>query len=430
MSRALTDAPGQTMNGAEKKVATSKSYKVKLIVAMFTCMFVMGIDRSTLGVAAPLIMKTFKIDAASMGVTLSAFFWAYALFNMPTGHLADRFGSKAVLGWAAVIWSLASAATGLVGGLLTLIAARFIVGVGEAGVWPITGKIAAETFPATERGTAVNLYQSGARLGYAATPLLMGFLVALYDWRLAFIITGLASLLWCVFWYYWYNDKVVAPEGSMTAVKPKVAIPWRQLLMNRSTLGLFYAKFCGDYLYFMFLTWVPSYLVMERGFSMLKMGIYASLPFFTAFIVQPLMGYFSDWLVRKGYSLTLARKSVLIGAQICASTIMVVGFVDSPMVAVGILTLVMAAVSTTGGLTWTLCTDLAPEGMAGTLGGTMNSISSIGAILAPLITGFIVAITGTFQLALAVGGILLVTAACTILFVIPAIKPIELKSRV
>lgn len=408
---------------------SARSDKVKLIVVLFTCMFVMGIDRSSLGVAAPLIMKAYKIDAASMGIALSAFFWAYAAFNLPGGNLADRLGSKVVLGWAAVIWSLASAATGLAGGLIALIGARFVVGIGEAGVWPITGKIAAERFVAKERGTAVGLYQSGARLGYAATPIIMGFLIAHYSWRLAFVITGLGSLLWCVLWYYWYKEKDSSQPGPSSAPKSKVVIPWKQLLTNRCTLGLFFAKFCADYLYFMFLTWVPAYLVMERGFSILKMGIYASLPFFTAFLTQPLLGYFSDWLVKQGCSLTWARKGVLVGAQICASSIMVVGFVDSPMVAVAILTLNMAAASTTGGLTWTLCTDVAPEGMAGTLGGGMNAVSSTGGILAPAITGLIVKITGSFQLALAVGGVLLVMAACAVLFVVPEVKPIALKAR-
>jgi ACS family glucarate transporter-like MFS transporter len=374
-------------------------------------------------------MKAFKLDAGSMGIALSAFFWAYALCNLPAGNLADRFGSKLVLGWAAVIWSLASAATGLVGGLFTLIAARFVVGVGEAGVWPITGKIAAESFIAKERGTAVGLYQSGARLGYAATPIIMGFLIAHYSWRLALVITGGGSLLWCVLWYFWNKGADSSRPTTSDSNKRKLVIPWKQLLTNRCTLGLFFAKFCADYLYFMFLTWVPTYLVMERGFSILKMGIYASLPFFTAFITQPLMGCFSDWLIKRGCSLTLARKGVLVGAQICASSIMVVGFVHSPMVAVAILTLNMAAASTTGGLTWTLCTDVAPEGMAGTLGGGMNAISSTGGILAPAITGFIVKITGSFQLALAVGGLLLVLAACTVLFVIPTVKPIELRAE-
>jgi len=167
---------------------------------------------------------------------------------------------------------------------------------------------------------------------------------------------------------------------------------------------------------------------MERGFSILKMGIYASLPFFTAFIVQPLAGYISDWFIKIGASPTLARKGVLIGAQLCGATIMIVGFVGDPMVAVAILTLNVAAVSTVGGMMFTIASEVAPPGMIGTVAGGMNTVGAVSGILAPTITGFIFKITGSFQLALAVSGGLLVCAVCIVLFVIPAIRPMELNT--
>lgn len=405
----------------------SKSDRFKLVAVLFSAMFIMGLDRSSLGIAAPVIMKELKIDPGSMGIALSAFFWTYTLFNLPAGNMADKFGSKVVLGWAAAIWSLASAATGAMSNLVGMIAARLGVGVGEAAVFPVTAKIAADNFPAKERATAIGWYLSGARLGYAATPIVMGFLIAQYSWRMAFIITGLGSLLWCILWYYWYKDPSKQLETESNGAKPKVAIPWVQLLANRCTLGLFLTKFCGDYLYYMFLTWVPSYLVMERGFSILKMGIYASLPFFTAFVTQPVAGYLSDWMLKKGYSNTVARKGVLVAAQLCAASIMVVGFVDDPMVAVAILTLNVAAASTVGGMMFTIASEISPPGMTGTVTGSMNTVGALAGILAPTITGFIVKITGSFQLALAVSGTLLLLAACTVLFIIPAIKPLEFK---
>jgi ACS family glucarate transporter-like MFS transporter len=389
-------------------------------------MFVMGLDRSSLGIAAPVIMKELNIDTATMGVALSAFFWTYTLFSLPAGNLADKYGSKTVFGWAAVIWSLASASTGIASGLVGIIAARLGVGAGEAAVFPVTAKIAGDNFPSKERATAIGWYLSGARLGYAATPIVMGFLIAQYSWRMAFIITGIGSLLWCVLWYYWYKDPVTQSESGVNAAKPKTGIPWIQLLTNRCTLGIFLTKFCGDYLYYMFLTWVPSYLVMERGFSILKMGIFASLPFLTAFIIQPVAGYLSDWLVKRGASLTVARKGVLVTSQLCASSIMAVGFVDDPMVAVAILTLNIAATSTVGGMMFTLVTEVSPPGMTGTVTGSMNTVGAMAGILAPTITGFIVKLTGSFQMALALSGGLLLLAACTVLFVIPAIKPMEL----
>lgn len=407
-------------------VVNSKSYRIKLILVLFSSMFVMGLDRSSLGIAAPVIMKELNIDTATMGVALSAFFWTYTLFSLPAGNLADKYGSKTVFGWAAVIWSLASASTGIASGLVGIIAARLGVGAGEAAVFPVTAKIAGDNFPSKERATAIGWYLSGARLGYAATPIVMGFLIAQYSWRMAFIITGLGSLLWCVLWYYWYKDPVTQSESGVNAAKPKTGIPWIQLLTNRCTLGIFLTKFCGDYLYYMFLTWVPSYLVMERGFSILKMGIFASLPFLTAFIIQPVAGYLSDWLVKRGASLTVARKGVLVTSQLCASSIMAVGFVDDPMVAVAILTLNIAATSTVGGMMFTLVTEVSPPGMTGTVTGSMNTVGAMAGILAPTITGFIVKLTGSFQMALALSGGLLLLAACTVLFVIPAIKPMEL----
>ncbi len=404
----------------------SKSYRIKLILVLFSSMFVMGLDRSSLGIAAPVIMKELNIDTATMGVALSAFFWTYTLFSLPAGNLADKYGAKTVFGWAAVIWSLASASTGLASGLVGIIAARLGVGAGEAAVFPVTAKIAGDNFPSKERATAIGWYLSGARLGYAATPIVMGFLIAQYSWRMAFIITGLGSLLWCVLWYYWYKDPAKQSESGIHTAKPKTVIPWIQLLTNRCTLGIFLTKFCGDYLYYMFLTWVPSYLVMERGFSILKMGIFASLPFLTAFIIQPVAGYISDWLVKKGASLTVARKGVLVTSQLCASSIMAVGFVDDPMVAVAILTLNIAATSTIGGMMFTLVTEVSPPGMTGTVTGSMNTVGAMAGILAPTITGFIVKLTGTFQMALALSGGLLLLAACTVLFVIPTIRPMEL----
>ncbi|MBU2703967.1 ACS family glucarate transporter-like MFS transporter [Sporomusaceae bacterium BoRhaA] len=407
----------------------SKSYRLKLILMLFSVMFIMGIDRSSLGVAAPVMMKELNIDPGSMGIAFSAFFWTYTLLNLPAGNLADKLGSKLVLNVAAVIWSLASAATGVMHNVVGMMAARMGVGIGESAVFPVTTKIVADNFRSSERATVIGWYQAGARLGYAATPILMGFLIAQYSWRMAFIITGLGSLLWCVIWHYWYKESSQQVQVESKIVQPRVAIPWLQLLTNRCTLGLFLTKFCGDYLYYMFLTWVPSYLVMERGFSLFKMGIYASLPFLTAFIVQPMAGYLSDWLIKKGFSVTVARKGVLVAAQLCASSIMAVGFVDDPMVAVAILTLNIAAGSTIGGMMFTVASEVAPPGMTGTVTGSMNTVGAIAGILAPTITGFIVKFTGTFQLALAFSGCLLLLAVCTVLFIIPAVKPMEFKTE-
>ena len=404
-----------------------KTYRIKLIMVLFVCMVIMGLDRSSVSVAAPIMMEELGIAPSQMGLLLSAFFWTYTLCNIPAGRLADRFGAKKVLAGAAAIWSIASALTGCMSNLLGLMAARMGVGVGEAGVFPTMAKIAAEQFPGRERATATGCYLAGARLGYALTPVVIGFLIAQFNWRLAFIITGVGSLLFCMFWFFWYDEqkgRVFAKSVDAEIELEKQIVPWLKLLTNRNILGLFVAKFGANYLYFMFLTWIPSYLVMERGFSILEMGFYASLPFIVAFITQPLTGFISDFIIRRGFSKTLARKGVLVIAQ--ALSIIAVAFVDDPMIAILILTVNIAAASTIGGMMQTMASEIAPFGMAATVTGAMNTVGAIAGVLAPTLTGIIVEMTGSFQMALLVAGGLIVLAAVIILFVIQKIEPIRL----
>ena len=388
-----------------------KTYRVKLIAVLFVCMVVMGLDRSSISVAAPVIMDELDIAPTQMGLLLSAFFWSYTICNIPAGRLADRFGAKKVLGGAAAIWSVASALTGGMPHLIGLMIARMGVGVGEAGVFPTMAKIAAEQFPGRERATATGCYLAGARLGYALTP---------------------GSLLFCLFWFFWYDEnegRVIGKSVESKVQMEKQPVPWLQLVTNRTILGLFVAKFGANYLYFMFLTWIPAYLVMERGFSVLEMGFYASLPFVVAFITQPLTGFISDFIIRKGFSKTIARKGVLVAAQALSATIIAVAFVEDPMIAMLILTINIAAASTIGGMMQTMASEVSPLGMSATVTGAMNTVGAIAGVLAPTVTGLIVEMTGSFQMALVVAGGLIAIAAAIILFVIQKIEPIKLNIK-
>jgi ACS family glucarate transporter-like MFS transporter len=302
------------------------------------------------------------------------------------------------------------------------------VGAGEAAAFPVSAKIVADNFPSNERGAAIGWYLAGARLGLAATPLIMGFLISRWNWRAAFLLTGIGSLSWCVLWYFGFKD--VTRQHDAGSAPAKVAIPWKQLLANRCALGLFIAKFLQDYVYFMFVTWLPGYLMMERGFSVIKGGIYASLPFFAGFIAQPLVGHVSDWLIGKGVSVTDARKFTLLGCQICTATVIAVGFVRSPMIAVALLTLSVAGETGIGGMMWTIGAEVSPPKMAGSFTGSMNTIGAMSGIVAPVLTGIIVKLSGSFRLALAIGGCFVLLAALSIFWIVPEIKPIELQEPV
>lgn len=401
----------------------TKVYRVWVVLLLTCGTFINAVDRASLSVAAPLIIKDLHLDPALMGIALSAFFWPYALLNVPAGSLADRFGSKAVLGWSVAVWSVFSAVTGFARSFYSLLFARIGVGAGEAAAFPVIAKVVAGNFPSEERGTAVGVIWAGVRLGMAATPVLMAFLVQGWGWQNAFFVTGFGSLLWCMLWYFGFKDRAETQRKKDSA--EKVVIPWKKLMTNRAIVGLIVTKFFQDYLLYMFLTWVPAYLVMERGFSIIKMGVFASLPWMAAFISQPIVGWLSDRLLKNGMNVTKARKMVIIGLQVMAASVMGVGFIDDPMLAVCLLTFSIAAESGAGSLIWAIMTELSPPKLAGSVGGIMNTAGALAGILSPAITGFIVKFTGSFQLALLAGGCMLLIAALSVWIIIPELKPIE-----
>lgn len=398
--------------------------EIGLIVLLSSGMLINSFDRGALGVAAPVMLKELHMDPGVMGIALSAFYCSYILCMIPVGRFADKYGAKKALGWAAAVWALASASTGLISGFYGLIAARLAVGAGEAAGNPLSAKVISENFSSAQRATATGFCLSGTKVGMALVPLVMGFLMTTWNWRVAFLITGCGSLLWCVAWHFFYKDDLKT-DAALKA--QKAAIPWKKLLTNRTVVGLMITKFFLDYLWVLFVSWLPAYLVMERGFSILKMGLYASIPWVMSFVAQPAMGLFSDWLIKKGVSVTKSRKYSLVGSQLVAASVIAVGFVDDPLIAVILLTINITGESASAGIMWTILAEVSPKGMGGTVTSAINTVSSIAGILAPTITGFIYKFTGSFQMALFVAGFGVLMSACAIMFIVEGIKPIQLK---
>jgi ACS family glucarate transporter-like MFS transporter len=400
------------------------SYRIGVVALLTFGTFINAVDRASLSVAVPSIIKDFGIDTATMGIALSAFFWAYALGNAPAGNLADRFGTKKVLGWSAAIWSLFSALTGFAQNVYQIMIVRFGVGVGEASSLPTNTKIIASNFPSHERGTAVAVSLTGIRIGNAVTPILMAFLIATWGWRTAFIITGLGSLLWCVFWYFGFKD-LSDVKAKAAAVKEKVKIPWKVVLTSRPLLGLTVVKFTQDFLQWLFLTWVPGYLVLGRGFSIITMGFYVSLAYATAAIAQPVVGWISDMLIKRGWSVNRARKTIQVILQVLSATIIITGYTDMIGVAMCFMVIAISAESICAGHMWTIISEVVPPKLVGSIGGLINSIGSVAGIISPIVTGIIVKVTGSFKLALLTGGCSILVAAVIIIFVVPELKILE-----
>jgi len=396
-----------------------------VIFLLFTGTFINAIDRASLSTAAPNIMAELGLDAGMMGLALSAFFWSYIIMNIPADGLADQYGAKRALGWAAGLWSLCSALTGAATQCLHVVLARIGVGVGEAASFPVNARIVTNRFPPEERGTAVGFYTSGLRLGFALTPILMAGLISTWSWRFAFYVTGIASLLWVVLWCFTYQE--TKTERAAAGAVPK--IPWKELLANRTVLGLVLCKFFQDYLFYVFVTWLPAYLILDRGFTLMKMGWYASLPWMAGALAQPLMGWLSDQLIRRGISITVSRKTTIIAMQLLAASVVLAGYTPDAMTAVWLLTLSVACESASTSVLWATCTDVAPPSAAGSLAGLMNTAGGLAGVLAPLVTGFLLKLTGSFQQALLIASCMVVLAACSMWFIVGDLKPIPIRQK-
>lgn len=416
-----------------------------MIWLAFAGLTIAYVDRANLAVALPYMTEDLHIDPALSGLLLGAFFWTYSLFQIPMGWLVDRFGSRMIYAAAVAWWSLLTVATAAVRGVGTLIGARLLLGVGEAAAFPACTKVVERWFPRQERATASGIYDSGARGGtLLATPLVAALIAAL-GWRGSFIVTGALGLIWVAFWLKLYRDPKQHPkvneaelahiragqEKEADASEDGPQLRWRDLLRYRTVWGMALGFSCQSFVIYFFITWFPSYLVEARGFSLLSLGLLGMIPAITAFIGNFVGGWASDALVRRGHSLTFARKSCIVAGMLMSSLIGLAAVVESSAVALALLSLSFGGVTFATSSIVTLPADIAPvstRSWASTIQGVQNSVSNLAGVASPFVIGLIYSSTGSF-----VGGLLaaagVAVVGCLIyLFMVGEIAPLEVKA--
>ena len=417
--------------------------KVRWLVAglMWSAIAINYIDRTVLSAAAPHLQSEFHLGALEMGVVMSAFFWSYALLQLPAGMLADRVGQKIVLGMAVFWWSLATAVTGLASGFKSLVALRVMLGVGEAGSYPSNAGIAARWFPRQERATVAGIFDSGSKLGGAIALPLIAWLLAIFDWKVTFAITGALGLIWCAVWVLVFKNSpadhrrvnagelAYIHEGGEAPRQDGAAladVPWYRLFAHRNIWAMCIGFFMINYNSYFFITWLPTYLVKERGMSMMEMGFMASLPLILSMIVEIFAGWASDRVYASGrLSLTATRKLFLIIGLVMASSIGFAAFAASPLVAVALLCVAKSGTTVAASQVWALPGDVAPRNMVSRVAGIQNTVSNMGGVVGPVVTGAIVGSTGSFVPALLFSSALIVIAMLNYLFLLGKVEPIQ-----
>jgi ACS family glucarate transporter-like MFS transporter len=437
--------------------AEARRSRVRLfIVAMlFLVTTVNYADRATLSIAGPALSKELHLDPIAMGYIFSAFGWSYVVAQVPGGWLLDRFGSRWVYAFSIMIWSAFTLMQGWVGflggaaAIGVLFTLRLMVGFAEAPSFPANARIVAAWFPGNERGTASAFFNSGQYFATVIFAPLMGWIAHDFGWRYVFFVMGglgvLVGLLWiktmygpkehpsineAEFDYISRGGALVdmdAPKGAKVSDSGPKWDHIRQLLSNRMMLGVYLGQYCINTLTYFFLTWFPVYLVKERGLSILQAGFVASLPALCGFFGGVLGGVISDYILQKTGSLTAARKIPIVGGMLLSMSIIGCNYVDSQALVVGFMALAFFGKGI-GALGWAVVSDTSPKQAGGVSGGLFNMFGNLSSITTPIIIGYILAATGSFNGALVFVGLNALMAAIAYLFIVGNIERVQLQT--
>jgi MFS family permease len=394
------------------------------------------VDRSTLAVANPLIRHDLGFSIAEMGLLLSAFLWAYAAFQLPAGALVDRLGPRRLLGGGIFVWSLAQATGGLVGSFWQFVGARVFLGLGESPQFSGLVRVVRDWYNVRERGLPTGIGLCGSKLGPAIAPLILTTLMLSLGWRWMFVFMGVFGVGVSLVWYAVYreprevdltaDEKAYLSDGEVATTAERVTwADWKHLFAYRATWGMVMGFFGEVYMGWVYQSWLPGYLEIERHMSIPKTGWVAGIPFAFGVIGSIGAGWLTDSLSRRGVSpVNSCKIPVVIGLSGMAGFTIVAALTPSTFVAVAAISTALLFNGMAGAMCWALASVIAPRHCTASLGSIQNCGGYIGGALAPAVTGFIVQDTGSFVPALLFSASLGFVCALVYVFVVPG-EPID-----
>ena len=386
--------------------------RLRWVVAILLCVAITNsyMDRNTLGLAVTAIRDSgdIPISDGDFGNLVAAFLFSYALMYVGGGKLMDALGTRKGLFWVTVFWSIAVVSHGLAGGITALLFSRVLLGIGEGGGFPAITKAVAEWFPARERSTAIGLTNAGTAFGGMVAPPLVAVVLGYpywpgappggdpFPWRWVFFLSGVLGLVWCVLWYWLYQPAATHPrlsaeereelrevieanQDSSAASEP--GIPWLHLFTYKAVWGLMLCKFLGDAVWYFIANWLPKYLIDARGYDIAGMAAFAWMPWAGAGVGCLVIGYFSSWLITRGFSVNAARKTAMGISVMVMPSLFLVPYIES-----NALVIVPFIIGYFGQQAWstlvmTLPTDLFPKGAVGSVAGLVGFGGAVGGIL-------------------------------------------------
>jgi MFS transporter, ACS family, glucarate transporter len=413
--------------------------RYSILAAILLLATVAYADRAILSIAGPGISKEFGLNHVQLGYVLSAFSWAYVVGQIPGGLLLDRFGTKRMYGVTLVLWSIATMLVGFVGKVTTdlsvalglLFALRFALGLIEAPSFPANSRVTVMWFPKEERGLATSLFASASYFAVAIFSPFAGWLTGKYGWPAPFFALGLIGIASAGLWAVVMHEPRKHPRVSNSEIEHMIAggamvdidstherqsrpavsgKALRLLLANRMLWCSYIGQYCVIALSYFFITWFPIYLVQARGMNVMEAGFATMVPAISGFLGGIAGGVISDTLIRRGWSVSWARKTPYIVGMAVGCCIVLSAFTESNTVIVLLMTLAFFGKGAAAGAgTWAIVCDTAPREAVGLAGAIFNCIGNIGGIVTPIVFGYIVQATGGYT-----AGLYFVAAHCLV----------------
>jgi MFS transporter, ACS family, D-galactonate transporter len=396
-------------------------------------------DRINLSVGAPQLQQEFGLTDGELGWLFSGFFWPYALLQIPTGMILDRFGVTSVYRASALLWSVASSATAFAGGFGGVLAARLVLGVAEGPAFPASAKATGYWFPRGERAMATSIFDAAAKFANVIGVPLVALAVVQFGWRWGFAITGSLSFLYFLAFLFLYHDPSRHPRlspdelnyirtGGATPEGPSESGEFAMLgylLRNRKVWGLTIGFAAYGYSFYLFLTWLPNYLVQSMHMSILKSAGFTAIPWVCATIADLFVGgWLIDHLIARGYDETPVRKTVLVLGMLLGLAVLGATATTDPVWAIIWISVALSGLAAAAPVGWSIPSLIAPVGGTATVSGIMNFLNNMMGVTAPLATGYIVGATGSFVGAFLTAGIVLAIGIISYVFILGRLEPI------
>ncbi|WP_049720991.1 MFS transporter [Gilvimarinus polysaccharolyticus] len=404
--------------------------KASVLTLIFISVVINYMDRTNISVAASAISEDLELSRVQIGILFSAFAWTYSIMQIPGGMVVDIVRVRVLYPFILIAWSLATLVQGLVSSLVAMVGCRMAIGVFEAPSYPANNKIVTQWFPPEERASAIAVYTSGQFIGLAFLMPVLAMIQEYFSWRGLFIISGLIGIVWAVIWYLLYREPDEATDSEDAPQIPDVIqakVSWRNLgiaFSSRKLWGVYIGQFCLGGTLIFFLTWFPTYLEEDRGLTSLNSGFLASVPFIAAFFGVLLSGFFSDFLVRRGVSNEIARKTPIILGLFLSSTVIAANYVDSTFWVTVCLSITFFG-NGLASINWVFVSLLSPKHMVGLVGGCFNFIGGLSAVTVPIAIGYLTE-GGDFRPALLLIGALAFIGLCSYLFLVGKVETIQL----